>query len=348
LKQAFLEALFREMDLYKGLSESFNSIYIGGGTPSVLTPEEISCVLKQVYAGFVIEDNAEITMEVNPGTIDDKTCLGYKNAGVNRLNIGVQSFSDNHLKFLGRIHSAAQSRAAIETARKAGFHSLGIDLIYCLPNQSLNDWKKDLKAAVRFKPDHLSCYLLTFEPGTPLTKDMEKGIYPFPDENISRIMFLLTIRFLETQGYLQYEISNFARVGEKNPRHFESRHNRKYWNFVPYLGLGPSAHSYLKLSRFWNHASVTRYIQDLKNGKFPVAGKEMINHEQRKIETILLGLRKKEGFSLKHYRDQFGHTLPAEKLLQLQHNGYLQKSNDRCALTPKGMCILDSICELLA
>ncbi len=336
------------MALYKGLSESFDAIYIGGGTPSVLMPDEISRLLQKVYVYFAIKDNTEITLEVNPGTIDHEKCRGYKSAGVNRLNIGVQSFSDKNLKFLGRIHSAKQSRAAIETARKSGFNNLGIDLIYCLPGQSLDDWKKELEQAVLFKPEHISCYMLTFEPGTPLTKSMEEGLFHPPDEIISRNMFLFTIHFLETHGYFQYEISNFALVYGKNMKNFESRHNRKYWDFMSYLGLGPSAHSCLESNRFWNHSSVTRYIRDLNRGKFPVAERETINNEKRRIETVLLGLRKKEGISLKHYRQQFGQSLPAKKLLQLQHKGYLKISDDHCRLTPKGMCILDSICELLA
>ena len=346
-KEKCIQALLSEMDLYEGISQSFDSIYFGGGTPSLLSPDEISQILRRVFLDFTIKTDTEITLEVNPGTIDYEKLSRYKKAGINRLNIGVQSFSEKSLKFLGRIHSAEQSRTAIETARRSGFDNVGIDLIYCLPNQRPGDWEKELEQAISYKPEHISCYTLTVEPGTPLSESMRNGLYTPLNEDLSRDMFLFTISFLKAYGYTQYEISNFFRAGGQDEPDFRSRHNRKYWDFKPYLGLGPSAHSFLKSHRFWNHSSVLHYIQALREKKFPVAAYEKIDYEKYRMETVLLGLRKKEGIHLKSYRQQFGRSLPEDKILRLQNSGCLYLYKDRCALTPEGMCVLDGICELL-
>jgi oxygen-independent coproporphyrinogen III oxidase len=350
LKEKFINALFREIEIHQGLPLLFDTIYFGGGTPSLLSPEETFSILSKLFKHFKIQQDAEITMEINPGTAGAKIFHGYMDAGINRLNIGVQSFQNKHLKFLGRIHSAEDACVALISARNAGFSNIGIDLIYGLSDQSLKDWKNDLQKALSFHPEHLSCYMLTYERKTPFYKAKEKGHIIPPSEVLSGNLFSFTWDFLSAHSYIPYEISNFSRIDSKIEELYRSRHNQKYWTFAPYIGLGPSAHSYLDPVRFWNLESVDQYIRTIQSGNSPMAGKETLTMEQQMIESVFLGLRTKEGIDLKRFEKKFGHVFSkifSIPLKNLAEKDYLILSDNFCKLTPSGMRFHDSICDLL-
>jgi oxygen-independent coproporphyrinogen-3 oxidase len=350
LKEKFINALFREIDSHYGFSLPIDTIYFGGGTPSLLSPEEIFSILSRLFKHFTIQQGIEITMEINPGTAGAKNFHGYIDAGLNRLNIGVQSFQNQNLGFLGRIHSARDACTALISARNNGFSNIGIDLIYGLSNQSLEDWENDLQKALSFQPEHLSCYLLTYERKTPFYKARKNGSILPPDENLSGNLFTFTWEFLSAHGYMPYEISNFSRTDSDIKEFYRSRHNQKYWTFAPYIGLGPSAHSYLHPVRFWNVKSVDQYIRAIQSGISPIADKETLTKEQEMIESVFLGLRTKEGIDLKRFEKKFGPVFSnifSIPLKNLKEKGYLTLSDTFCKLTPSGMRFHDSICDLL-
>jgi oxygen-independent coproporphyrinogen-3 oxidase len=351
---AFLDALSTEMRLNRDVDLVFDTLYIGGGTPSVLDETSIHQMVETARRSFKILPGAEITLEVNPGTVTLEKLKGYRRAGVNRINIGVQSFNSANLGFLGRIHSGRDAELALRWARSAGFDNIGLDLIYGIPDQTPASWRKDLKAAIEFRPQHLSCYILSFEPGTPMDRDRKKGRFEPMSEDRVCDLFETTVKFLRDHGYVQYEISNFARedIGESglgNAGDNRSRHNTKYWTFAPYLGLGPSAHSFIEPERFWNHADVGKYIRDLARGKLPLAEKELLVQDQLMTEAIYLGLRQTRGISVDAFDEKFGVNFRGafgEVIADLEERGLMECSHGRCALTSKGMLVLDSIAAL--
>jgi len=349
LKESYIKALFHEIDHYNGCLLSFDTIYFGGGTPSLLSAVEISSILKKLFKHFKIQKDTEITMEINPGTAGAKNLQGYIASGINRINIGVQSFQDKYLGFLGRIHSARDACMALISAKNAGFSNIGMDLIYGLTDQSLKDWENDLQKALSFHPEHLSCYMLSYERKTPFYQARQNGHILPPDENLLGTFFSFTWDHLSSHGYTPYEISNFSRVDPKIEGLYRSRHNQKYWTFAPYIGLGPSAHSYMDPMRFWNIKSVDGYIRKIQSGNSPVAGKETLTLEQQMIESVFLGLRTKEGIDLKRFEKKFGpvfSSIFSKPLKKLEQKGYLTLSDTFCKLTPSGMRFHDSICDL--
>lgn len=353
LKEAFLKALMREIRMLCDFSFLFDTIYIGGGTPSVLTAEDIGKIIEATRQSFRISADVEITMEVNPGAVDQKRFAGYKSLGVNRINIGAQSFQETNLAFLGRIHSEKDINPAVKWARKAGFDNMGLDLIYGIPGQTRKSWLLDLQKAVDFKPEHLSCYMLTYEPGTPMYKDrQEAGFCPLPDNLVSD-MFESTIEFLSANNYLQYEISNFALVKSDksaDKKDNMSRHNRKYWLSAPYIGLGPSAHSFVEPVRYWNTRNVIKYIKDVNGGRLPIEGKEVLSREQQMIEAISLGLRMTDGIKTDAFNKKFDVSFKkifAETIAYLEEDGLIRLTENRCSLTRKGMLFADSITSML-
>jgi len=343
----FVSALIREMEIRSShVHFPCDTIYLGGGTPSVLKPEQIRRILDNAFAFFDLHTHAEITLEANPGTLSPENLREFRHMGINRINIGVQSFSDDNLGFLGRIHTAQEASIALESAEKAGFDNIGLDLIYALPGQSEKDWHSDMKQALAFSPAHLSCYMLTYESGTRLTQRMEKGIFSPLEEESSGNLFEFTVKFLESRGYDQYEISNFARSPD-----LQSRHNRKYWSFAPYIGLGPAAHSFFPPQRCWNCGSVTEYIHLLKQNAVPEAGKEFLTSEQEMMEAVYVGLRKKEGILISEFEKRFAvcfDDLFGTLRKGLKEKGFLDADTDRCALSLQGMRFLDSITSLFA
>jgi oxygen-independent coproporphyrinogen-3 oxidase len=331
----------------------FDSLYIGGGTPSLLSVAEMERILGAAHDNFTIAPDAEITVEANPGTLYGEKLKGYLRAGINRITIGVQSFIDENLSFLGRIHNARQAQEAIIAASQLGFSSIGIDLIYGLPGQDREAWLGELTRAVALGPEHISCYMLTLEEGTPMARDHRMGRFAMPPERETAGLFRATIRFLAENDYCQYETSNFARrtpLDLQMGRDNRSRHNCKYWNNCPYLGLGPSAHSFLSPRRFWNHASVEIYMTAVQAGSLPQAEEEVITAEKALIEGIYLGLRQTQGIHIPTFNA--AHRIDFEKrfaapLKELSGSGMLCVATEWCRLTIKGQCLLDSVTGML-
>jgi oxygen-independent coproporphyrinogen-3 oxidase len=350
LISAYLDALKEEMRIVSGGDLLFDTIYIGGGTPTLLSPGNIAAVLDQAHRMFAVTADAEITIEANPGTVNMVELKAYHRVGIGRINIGVQSFDPQILAFLGRIHSADEALRAVRDARRAGFENLGIDLIYGIPDQDEALWRRDLDMAVSLSPDHLSCYMLSYEDGTPLAGDLQKKRFaPLPDETTAG-QFETAHEFLTGAGYEHYEISNFAKRSPAGGLpafgSFRSRHNVKYWTFVPYIGLGPSAHSYDGCRRHWNYSDVNRYIACLKKGKPPIQAAETLTKSQQIMEAVYLGLRTVEGIDMPRFKKKFGiafEKLFSAALPDIISHGWVSLSKTRCALTTRGMLLLDSV-----
>lgn len=341
LKPLFLKALMNEMTLRSDLKSNFDTIYLGGGTPSVLAPEEVDEILTIAGSCFSLTRDIQVTMEVNPGTVNGNYLSDIRSCGVNRLNIGVQSFNDEKLGFLNRIHSASDAEKVLLEARRTGFDEIGFDLMYGLPGETQGIWMKDMERALVFSPEHLSCYMLTYESGTPMGEKLNSGAIVSLKDEIAASLFKTTASHLNSQGYLHYEISNFA-ISEP----YRSRHNMKYWQMVPYTGLGPSAHSFNLKTRFWNHRDVSRYVQDLENGLLPVAEREVLAVEEKSVEMILLGLRTSNGIDIKAFECLSGRDFGAcfsDVIDRLHTLHWCECTQSRLWLTTEGMVYLDTV-----
>jgi len=338
---AFLDALFGEMRLY-GLSwNEFDTLYIGGGSPSVLSIEHFSRILEQVHKTFRICKDAEITIEINPADMAFRDMQSLRRCGVNRLSIGVQSFDDDILTFLGRRHTASQAIHAIRDARQAGFENIGIDLIYGIPDQALYTWEDTLSKAISFDTEHLSCYQLTVGSDTPLADKHRRGEFLLPNDDAQYEFFMTTAAMLEQEGYVHYEVSNFARNLDS-----VSKHNSKYWNHTPYLGLGPSAHSFAANKRWWNQHSLKKYLQDVNSGKIPIASSEALSADDLRLEALFLGMRTKEGINLRHFNARFNCDLLDEKariIETLQNSGVIKIEGGYLRPTAAGLAVADSL-----
>ncbi len=348
----FLAALRREAALYQEWADSFDTLYIGGGTPSVLPAEDLEGMIAGLRRAFTITTDAEVTVEVNPGDITPPLLASLLRAGVNRINLGVQSFDDHSLALLGRRHTALQAIGAVQRARAAGFGNIGLDLIYGLPSSSAGEatspkgdhplatWLATLDTAIGMNPDHLSCYQLTLEEKTPLAKRCRLGEIILPDESRQADFFIRTAEIMEKNGYSHYEVSNFARPGR------ESRHNRKYWRHVPYLGLGPAAHSFAGRERRWNRSSVHAYIADLESGREPVESREILSDEQLRLEALFLGFRTRRGISIETFKIRYGLDLLVDKrdmIERLSGEGLVEIRNGFLRPTRAGMAVADSL-----
>jgi len=349
LKGAFLNALEREIKLTDPGSLKFDSLYIGGGTPTVLNADDICRIIEIAGRYFNIIPDAELTLEVNPGTVTLDKFRFYKKSGINRLNIGVQSFNDSYLQFLGRIHTASEAMDCVQWARQAGFDNVGLDLIYGIPGQDLTGWRSDLVQAVNMAPEHLSCYMLTCEGRTPLAQDVRKGRVSMPPDDLLCELLGVTAAFLTANGFSHYEISNFARKTENGSKSLASRHNQKYWSFAPYIGLGPAAHSFIEPLRYWNTSDINTYISEAEAGRLPLADNETLTTEQLIIESIYLGLRKISGIDLLWFNRKYGvdfHSTFKEIIEELSTEGLITISETHCALSDKGLAMLDSVAAM--
>jgi len=348
LQVQFLTALIKEIQLRSRPKQICDTLYLGGGTPSFLKVDALEKILKTIRQNFSITKDAEITIEVNPATIMLKQLIILRQMGINRINIGVQSFSDQQLNFLGRCHTGKDARESITMARRAGFERMGMDLIYALPGQSENRWQKDLNTTLNYKPEHISCYMLTYEAGTPMDKKRQSGsVIPLDDDKVASL-FEFTAEFLNNRGYDHYEISNFARRDPKVD--FRSRHNRKYWNFAPYFGFGPAAHSFKSPIRAWNLRHVTAYIKSLSQNRLPIAETEKLSFSQQRLETIYLGLRQSKGIDLVAFEKKFKAKLLVSNpalLQKLQKEKMAVYDDVTFALTVRGMRYIDSIVPLI-
>jgi oxygen-independent coproporphyrinogen-3 oxidase len=346
LKPKFLEALRQEIERSHSGSLIFDTLYLGGGTPSLLCVDAVEQIINGIDKRFHLPADTEVTVETNPGTVSFESFRDFHRAGINRLNIGVQSFQDSHLNFLGRIHCAGDAVSAFKWARRAGFENLGLDLIYGLPQQTQNNWRFDLEHAVELAPEHISCYMLSYEPGTPLHQDLQNKRFQPLEEGKVRELFDFTIDYLESHGYLQYEVSNFARRHGADNR---SRHNLKYWSFASYIGFGPSAHSFIEPQRYWNYPDVQKYVAEIEHRRSPVAEKEILSKEQLGMEAIYLGLRMIDGLDLVAFHQKFEVDFLQtfrQIIADLENSGYLRVDRGRCFLTREGLAFLDGITSM--
>lgn len=335
LAESWLCAIREEMSLYRDNFGTFGTLYIGGGTPTVLGYKELKTLLNDLQKHFKFTGDAEITVEANPDDITTRKLNLLKSLGVNRLSIGVQSFDDEELRFLKRRHTAIGVAKAFDLIRSSGFSNVGIDLMYGLPGQTLESWVSTLQKALAFHPTHLSCYQLTIEKTTPFGKMLVDGSLQGCAEEQGRKFFLLTSKFLEKKGFVHYEISNFAQ-GER----YRSRHNCKYWKHVQYLGLGPGAHSFQNGVRWWNFRSIEEYCNNLQKGLRPVGGSETLTSEQMHLEKLFLGFRTRDGVALK---DAFPESPPNGILERIIKSRLVSVRGNRLIPTKKGFLMAERL-----
>jgi oxygen-independent coproporphyrinogen III oxidase len=290
----FLKALKNEAVLYRKTFHQFDSLYFGGGTPSLINVKGLKEVFSVLRAQFEFSPDTEITIEMNPDDVTAEKLKSYRQLGVNRISLGVQSLNDKELTFLKRRHTAEGSRKALALIQEQGFDNVGIDLINGLPGQTEKCWMSTLEEALSFGPAHISCYQLTIGSKTVFGKMAQEGRLKIPSEEKQRRIFLSTSRFLQERGFIHYEVSNFAQ-GKK----YRSRHNLKYWRHIPYLGLGPAAHSFQNNRRWWNVRSVDGYCAALIRNDKPIEDDETLSPEQLELERLFLGFRNLDGVSIK-------------------------------------------------
>ncbi|MEX1297625.1 MAG: radical SAM family heme chaperone HemW [Desulfotignum sp.] len=375
---AYVDGVCKEIRLWSDVKSGrvqapVHTLYLGGGTPSLLSVSQVAMILETVHQAFAVESDAEITMEVNPGTVDAGYLSAIRRRGVNRLSIGAQSFNPAKLSFLCRIHSREQVFKTLAGADRAGFFNLGLDLMYALPDETLNTWETDLETAADLHLPHLSCYMLTLEPGTPFYDQCEKGCLNLWDQDRRSDFFVHTSQVLENAGYLHYEVSNFARA-----RKFRSVHNTHYWERGTYLGIGPAAHSFLSgvpadpdrpepggqagpgtlpgiagqtgPVRAWNTVDIRAWLDHLAVGRLPWSGHELLTPNQETMEQIMLGLRTDNGVDVNgcdhQTRAQMG-RLAEQGLGAFFHHTGAGFSTRRFRLTRSGLIRLDSIVEAL-
>jgi putative oxygen-independent coproporphyrinogen III oxidase len=327
----------------------FDTVYWGGGTPSALAPETVGRIAAALAAAFPATADAWTFFEANPEDVAPESLAAWRALGVRTLSLGVQSFAAGPLAFLGRRHTPAEARRSVEQARAAGFDTVSVDLIYGLPGQDAAAWRRDLETAVALAPDHLSCYQLTVHAGTAFGARRARGeLSELPEEGQAEL-FELTHALLADSGYPAYEVSNFARA----PEH-RSRHNVKYWDHTPYLGLGPSAHSFGGMApadgggarRWWNERRLAPYRSRLARGERPVAGEERLGRAELALEALMLGLRTTAGIDLDAFRARYGVDLEAgnrERLERLVAEGLLAAEGRRLRPTRRGLAVADAL-----
>lgn len=340
-KPAFVEALLKEIELRKDYlqQEVVKTVYFGGGTPSLLTTEELAAILDQLRRYFTIMPDAEITLETNPDNIQQERLKDWKKLGINRLSIGIQSFFEEDLQWMNRAHNAGEALKAVELARSIGFENLTVDLIYGTPTLSEEHWKWNVDRLIEWKIPHISCYALTVEPRTALDHLIRSGKFPNVDPQKQADHFLLLMKWLKAAGYEHYEISNFALPGHR------SRHNSAYWQGEHYIGLGPSAHSFNTVSRQWNISNNVIYIKEVMNGGI-YWEQEILTHKDVANEYIMTALRTTEGI---HYKKIAALLTPDEMnsfkqlLAGSKWKQYFMQSPEHIALTDDGKLFADAI-----
>jgi oxygen-independent coproporphyrinogen-3 oxidase len=343
----YAEAVVREMALRARLLDApvtAPTLYIGGGTPSLMAPRDVGSIIDGAARLFGLAADAEVTLEANPGTVTRDSLAGFRNAGVNRLSLGVQSFSDPLLERLGRVHTAAEARAAFAAAREAGLANIGIDLIHSLPGEDLPRWRADLGEAVALAPEHLSAYPLSVEEGTPFSRLEERGELPLPEEEEAAAMFSETTSFLERAGYEQYELANFALPGRR------SRHNQVYWRRGNYLGFGAGAHSFLRepgFGRRWRNCEPPEvYLESVRGGSIPEEEVVGLSARDAMGEFLFLGLRLLDGVEEERFRQEFGldieEAFPAA-VAELAAAGLLERTDQRLRLARRALPLANQV-----
>ena len=338
--KAYLTALRTEMELYAPETNPLQTIFIGGGTPSILSANALAQLFADIHQHFLITPDAEITVECNPGTVDAEKLRVMKENGVNRLSFGLQAMQDDTLKQLGRIHTVAEFLESYHLAREGGFENISIDLIFALPDQKMGAWHHTLNAVISLEPAHISAYNLVMEEETQFYEWWQAGTLHLPAEDTEADMFQYTIETLTAHGYIHYEICNFAR-----PDHY-ARHNLVYWNNEPCIGLGAGASGYVKGTRYTNIRGIAPYINKLSERNKPIADTERLTGRAERSETLMLALRKREGISLEDYQNRFGEEIEVafgdilKKWFDLQ---LLERTATHLRLTPRGLFLANEV-----
>ena len=322
-------------------SENVDTIYLGGGTPSLLAPGQLERILAVVHDNFKIAAETEITLEINPGSATPEKLHAFRSLGVNRASFGAQTFDDAELAKLGRSHNSADALRTFADLRDAGFANVSFDLIAGLPGQMLDGWQRNIKQALALAPEHLSFYLLEVHSGTPLAEHIRRGIQPQPDEDLAGVMYEWMLEQATAAGYEHYEISNLCRPG------FHSRHNVKYWTAAPYYGFGCSAHSYDGHTRRWsNHRDVLKYVSSVESGASPVAEEQQLTRTDMRAEAVFLGMRMMEGVDLRAFSESFGVDLRDEHAADLdrfREAGLVELDGDVIRLTRTGALLSNEV-----
>ena len=338
----YVEALLKELKYYSTTLKSYNvpTVFVGGGTPTILPPLQLKIILDTVRQHFNLTPDCEITIEANPATIKLETLQEIRAAGYNRISIGVQSFDEKELQLLERVHNEEEIHSTVHRARSAKFKNLSMDLMFALPDQTIGKWQSHLKQAIAKNPDHLSTYNLTIEPATAFFKLHERGKICLPHEDIQLEMYKTTIQILEDAGYSQYEISNFSKPG------MESQHNINYWNNGEYLGVGAGASSYLNGERFKNTNLPSIYIREIETKASAVDTRERLEPLSAMGETLMLGLRLLKGISIDVFENRFQVSFQkvyGKSVESLLSQELITFNQNRIALSRKGLFLADSV-----
>ena len=318
----------------------FNTVYIGGGTPSILSEVQLEKLLQSVIRYIPSSEIREYTVEANPGTLTVNKIRLLKEYLVNRISLGVQSFQDRQLQFLGRIHSSNDAKNAFDSLRIAGFRNINIDLIFGCSEQSIEDWEKDLKTVVELSPEHISTYALTYEEGTLLTRDLEEAVIHKLDECVELEMYKTAIRYLTRNGYNHYEISNFAKYG------YACAHNHVYWNNMGYVGIGAGAFSFIDGVRTSNEKDIGKYVDGINENKNVKSFRENLQINQFASETVVMSLRLRQGISNADFYERFGYKIEdqfGEQMNRLAKYGLVSYENEILKLTEKGLFVADTV-----
>ena len=343
MKQAYVDAVCREMELRKAVYEkegkdvgkTLATVYLGGGTPSQLSPTQLQQLFDTIARHYDVSDDAEITIECNPDDVTEAFAELLRSLPVNRVSMGAQTFDDDRLQFIHRRHTSEQVTTAIQRLRKKGIHNISIDLMYGFPEETLEEWEYDIQQALALNVEHISAYALTYEEGTPLYRLQEEGKVKEIDEERSLAMYDRLIDRLQEAGYEHYEISNFARKG------WRSRHNSSYWQLVPYIGIGAAAHSYDGRRRQWNIADINSYINHIQQGIVPAEG-ELLDKDSRYNDHVMLALRTCEGLDLSTL-DSDERSYCEETAKKFVLDGLLVKTDNHLRLSRKGLFVSDMI-----
>lgn len=335
-----VSALCKEIEMRKDeTNETIETVYFGGGTPGILSIDQLGLIMSSIYKEFVVAEGAEITLETNPDDVSADKVAGWKKLGINRLSIGIQSFREEDLVWMNRAHTAKEAADCVNLAQGSGIDNLTIDLIYGLPHLSLPEWKANLEKAISLGVQHISAYCLTVENKTALGHAVATGKEKPVDDTAAAEQFEFMVDFLENHGIEQYEVSNFAKPG------YESKHNSAYWKGVPYIAIGPSAHGFDGQNRYWNVANNARYCKAIENGELPTTI-EKLSKEERYNEWIMTGLRTANGVSVNEGAEKFNvdlRTTFQAELDEILREGLATVEDDQLKLTKKGLFMADGI-----
>jgi oxygen-independent coproporphyrinogen-3 oxidase len=341
LADRYVRGLIQEIRSSRYAGENVDTIYFGGGTPSLLAAAQLDHILASLHERFKVAADVEITLEINPGSATPEKLRAFRSLGINRASFGAQTFDDAELAKLGRSHNSADALRTFADLRQAGFPNVSFDLIAGLPGQTLPVWQRNIKQALALAPEHLSFYLLEVHSGTPLAEHIRRGIQPQPDEDLAAVMYEWMLEQAAAAGYEHYEISNLCRPG------FHSRHNVKYWTAAPYYGFGCSAHSYDGDTRRWsNHRDVSKYIEMVESGASPVVEEQQLTETDVRAEAVFLGMRMMEGVDLRRYRESFGVDLRDEHADDLERfckAGLVELDGDLIRLTRTGALLSNEV-----